>query len=893
MKIIMNRTMAALLLAATVVALSGFTRAARAETKNSDILRATLPNGLRVVIVRNRLAPVVATALNYLVGADETPEGFPGTAHAQEHMMFRGSPGLSADQLADLGSLMGGSFNANTRQTVTQYLYTVPAADFDVALHIEALRMGGVLDTERDWQHERGAIEQEVAQDLSNPQYVLSTQIREALFAGTPYAHDALGTRPSFDRTTAAMLKQFHDRWYAPNNAILVVVGDIDPAETLGKIKQLFGPIPSKKLPARPVLDFKPFASQSLHLDTDLPFAMQVTALRLPGLDSPDFPALEVLADVLSSERGALYELVPQGKAIAASFSFEPLPKAGIGTATVSFPAGADPAVLEAEVRSILTKIASQGVPPDLVAAAKLQERRAFEFQKNSIEGLATVWADAVAVDGLESPDEDLARIERVTVADVDRVARKYLDPEHSIVALLTPQGSGKPVAAAGFGGQESIALGEAKEAPLPPWAKAALGRIGVPASTIHPQISHLPNGLTLIVQPEDVSGTITVYGHIRNQPELEVPKGKEGLTQILEPLLTYGTDRLDRIAFQRALDEIGADEQAGTDFQVSILKEHFERGVELLAANELQPALPAQAFETVRHQVSDTLEGRMKSPGFFTSRAIRSALFPKGDPSQREALPDTVANVTLEDVKAYHQRTFRPDLTVLVVIGDVTPERARGVIEKYFGAWSADGPKPDTELPPVPPNQASVTGVPDSSRVQDDVILAETLGLNRSSPDIYALRLGNNVLGGGFYSTRLSRDLRKDAGLVYSVGSEFEIGKTRAVYLVQYACDPQNVEKVHASVVREIETMRNTPVTAVELVRSKAMLLRQIPLGEASIEGIAQGLIHLWDLDLPLDEPSIAARHYAELTAPEIQQAFAKWLRPNDLARVAQGPSN
>src|SRR5471032_758629 len=117
-----------------------------AHAAEPGILRATLGNGLRVVIVRNTLAPVVATSVNYLVGSDETPDGFPGTAHAQEHMMFRGSAGLSADQLADIGSIMGGNFNANTREGLTQYLFTVPSADLDVALHIEALRMADVSD---------------------------------------------------------------------------------------------------------------------------------------------------------------------------------------------------------------------------------------------------------------------------------------------------------------------------------------------------------------------------------------------------------------------------------------------------------------------------------------------------------------------------------------------------------------------------------------------------------------------------------------------------------------------------------------------------------------------------------------------------------------------------
>src|SRR5215472_14941635 len=225
---------------------------------HDNVLRATLANGLRVVIVRNRLAPVVATSVNYLVGSDEAPAGFPGTAHAEEHMMFRGSPGLTASQLANIGSVLGGDFNANTREDLTQYLFTVPAEDLDVALHIEAIRMRAVLDTPQEWDQERGAIEQEVAQDLSEPAYVLYQKMRARMFAGTPYAHDALGTRPSFDRTTAAILKSFHDTWYAPNNAILVIAGNVDPPATLAEVRRLFGNIPMRKLPPRPAVHLRP-----------------------------------------------------------------------------------------------------------------------------------------------------------------------------------------------------------------------------------------------------------------------------------------------------------------------------------------------------------------------------------------------------------------------------------------------------------------------------------------------------------------------------------------------------------------------------------------------------------------------------------------------------------
>ena len=584
---------------------------------DSTVLRATLDNGLQVVIVRNPLAPVTATAVNYLVGSDETPPGFPGTAHAQEHMMFRGSPGLTADQLADIGSVIGGNFNANTREDLTQYLYTVPAEDLDVALHIEATRMQAVLDSKEEWDHERGAIEQEVAQDVSEPSYILYEKLRKAMFAGTPYEHDALGTRPSFEKTTAEALKSFHDAWYAPNNAILVIAGDVDPKATLTEVKALFGPIKSKQLPARPKFKLQPVKAASFSVDTDHPSGTLMIATRTPGPKSADFPALEVLSDVLSSRRFDLYDLVPQGKAIDAGFALDPLPEAGLAYATVSFPAGDDPKAVESAVRAILTKVAHDGVPPELVQAAKIQERSAAQFQRNSIAELASVWSEALTLYGLQSPDDDLTRIEKVTVADVNRVAREYLNLDHAISGVMLPKGSGAPVAShgGGFGGQESISLGEAKPTRLPAWADTALHRLTVPPSTLHPVVTTLPNGLQLIVQTEDVSDTISVLGHIRNRPETQEPKGKEGVTQVLDELLNYGSEHLDRVAFQQELDAIGARESAGPDFAVAALAENFERSVQLLADNELHPALPQEALDIIKIQARPRRGGSQQEP--------------------------------------------------------------------------------------------------------------------------------------------------------------------------------------------------------------------------------------------------------------------------------------
>ena len=285
-------------------------------------------------------------------------------------------------------------------------------------------------------------------------------------------------------------------------------------------------------------------------------------------------------------------------------------------------------------------------------------------------------------------------------------------------------------------------------------------------------------------------------------------------------------------------------------------------------------------------------MAGRLQSPDYLTSRAVRVALFPKTDPSLRQATPKSVTSLTLDDVKAYYQHVFRPDLSTIVVIGKVTPAEAKSVIEKYFGSWKATGPKPPTDLPAVPNNKPATTAVPDKSRVQDNVALAETLKLTRFSPDFYALQVGNHVLGGGFYATRLYQDLRENAGLVYYVGSSFSFGKTRTIYRVSYACDPPNVSKARAIIARDLKQMQSKPVSAGELRQAKAMLLREIPLSESSVGRIAGGMIYRSTMGLPLDEPVLSARRYVKITAPEVQKAFAKWIRPGDLVQVSEGPA-
>ena len=877
------------LVAAIALAMAG---SATAATAGADVARATLDNGLRVVVVRDALAPVITTQMNYLAGSDEASADFPGTAHAVEHMMFRGSPGLSKDQLAAIAANMGGAFNAATTQGVTQYYFVAPSQDLDVALHVQSLRMRGVDMDEAAWEKERGAIEQEVSRDLSNPSYKFYEQLQAQLFEGTPYAHTALGTRASFEKTTATMLKSFHDTWYAPNNAILVIAGDVDPAATVAKVKAEFGDIARKALPARPAFAFKPVKAKTIELPTDSPYGSVYLGYRMPGTQSKDYATGLVLGSALASQRAALFGMGMDGTALFGTFGANLMPQAGFGMAVGVFPKGGNPRPILAKMKSILADAAAKGIDPALVEAAKRKAIAELEFQKNSVTGLAGAWSLALAFQGLESPDAMKQAIEAVTPAAVDTLARATFVPEHAVTAILTPHSSGQPVAGKGFGGAESFASSPDKPVTLPDWAAKVFATLAVPTSSLKPVSYTLSNGITLIVQPESVSDTVEVFGKIRTNPDLQAAEGDEGVAEVLDGLFAFGTTSLNRLQWQQALDAISAKVSAGSRFSLSVPSAHFQEGMALLADNELHPAPSAQAFAVVRGQLAGMMAGQLQSPEFLTQLGLSKALLPAGDPQLRHPTPKSVSGLTLDEVNHYYAQAFRPDMTTIVIVGKVDPAQARQVVEQAFGAWKAHGAKPDVDYAAVPANKASQFHVPDSSASQDSVQMAQTIDVTRHDPLHYALDVGNQVLGGGFYASRLYHELRDTRGLVYSVDTRFDLGEHRSTYTVSFGADPGKVAQAGAVVAQELKRMQQAPVSDVELARAKGILLRRIPLGESSFDLIGNQLLGLSTEGKPLNEMTIAAQHYLALTAKDVQQAYTDHVRPDAFVTAVKGPA-
>ncbi|HUI71710.1 MAG TPA: insulinase family protein, partial [Spirochaetia bacterium] len=606
------------------------------QTSAGRVLDTTLDNGLRVIIVRDALAPVVTQQLTYMAGANQSPAGFPGTAHAVEHMMFRGSPGLSADQLSGISAQLGGDMDAYTTSTTTTYYFTVPAGDLDLTLKIEALRMGAVDNSEADWEKERGAIEQEVARDNSSPMFVLQTKARARIFSGTPYADPGLGTKESFDVTTAQMLSTFHDSWYSPNNALLVIAGDVDPRAVFEKVRGLFGPIQRKAIPVKTPISLQPVTAETLSSTTDQPYGFVSYTFRAPGYSSPDYAAAQVLSEVLNSPRSPISTLAYDGRALDAGFFQQTFPDTGYATAWAAFPQGGDPTTLQGDLRRAVLQ-AQATIPADLIEAERKRILLESEVREDSVSGLAQLWTDAVALRGLKSPDDEVAALRNVSTAAVTQEATKLLDFNHAITLVLTPAGAGQAQQGGqAFGSPESFASVPEKPVELPAWAEQALARLPHPSALFTPTVFTLANGLRLIVQPLASSGAVSLSGSIRTNEDLQAPAGKEGVSDMLNTLYDWGPQGMSRSDFETAMDSIGAEYSTGTGFSLLVLPEYLDEGVRLLSRDILDPALPEDAFAGQQPLQAQQAAAKMRSPVSQFRLAMQKSLAPQGDPSLR-----------------------------------------------------------------------------------------------------------------------------------------------------------------------------------------------------------------------------------------------------------------
>lgn len=856
------------------------------------VVQTTLPNGLRVVIVRDALAPMVATRLIYLTGSSAASADFPGTAHALEHMMFRGTPTLSSDQLTRLCQATGNNANASTSYEQTQYEFNIAPVDLGVILRLEADRMRALSFDPAQWARERGAIEQEVSRDRSLSQFRAREQFQNAVYDGTPFAWSPLGTRQSFDATTTDRLRQFYQTWYAPNNAILFVVGDVQPTAALKQVREAFGAVPSRPVPVRTPTDTDHAlpTARTLTAPTDSAIGRITVGWRAPGLRQSDAAALIVMADAIANSRSKLGILGLDGKSLGTAFLYQGYPSRGSITASISFPRGADPAPYQAELQAVLADYRAHGIPADLVDAAKRARIKAAEFERNSIAGLTRVWTAAVADWGVSSPDVLTKAYAAVTPEQVNALAARYLDPDHAITQVWLPQGTIPPVQDKGDTSGESFARTPTGPVPLPDWAQSVLDMPPVPHWPLPRTLFTLPNGIRLIVRPFHQSHTVLLFGQVRINPALQAPVGKEGIAALTAQLLLYGTAQHDRLSIAKTVGDLGSSVSLGSAFGLSAHTQDFIPTLAVLADTELHPAFPEKELITRREKLAVAQQGVQQTPAYAMRRAVMERVLPKDDPAQREPTPQTFRSLSRSDVLAFFQKAYRPDMTVIEVIGDIEPDTAKAAVMAAFGNWHATGPKPEVLLPPVPDAPVTTFQMDGEGRTQDQVQLFESSGLRLGQPETAQFDLGNLILSRGF-SSRLHQALRARTGYVYTVGSAASVDQTRGSFSVTFGADPAKVPLAETLIRATLQDMQTHPVSTAELDRVKAGYLRTQPFSTSSLSGIARRDLFLLSHDLPLNQPNQDAATIAATTPEQIRTVFAQEVKPDGLSTFVYGP--
>jgi zinc protease len=865
--------------------------AAQSALPNAQV--RTLANGMRIVVLEDHAAPVVQVQTWYRFGAlDETP-GKTGLAHALEHMMFRGTHTISSAGLDDVVLRLGGDADAQTQNEQTHFYFVVPADRVDTLLHVEADRMRHLKLDAKDWSLERGAVLQEWAQDQSNPfVYFILSAVGSKIYPGSRLGESALGAKGDIEKATVADLRRYYDAWYRPNNATLVVTGDVKAADVFASAQKWFGPIPSHPLPARKQYTAAPASGATVSIKAEFPYTLVDEAYAAPGT-APATEREQLRNDIavaaLVNPRGPLRSaLVDSGLAL----QIAPLTIEGRRASSIHLVLIVAPGHTADEVRAAYDKtiaeILAKGIDPELIAAAKRSAISELTYARDSVVGLGDDVGSAYVFPGDIDPARFPAMVAAITPDEVNAVARAvYAKP--SVVGVLEPTTTDpskfKPPSNVGSSVTDSFG-GRVANGPLvqPAWLKAQLAKPIALESAVKPVVTTLPNGLQLLVQRVASNPTVFVQGAIRTSPVYD-PAGKEGLGVATALLMRWGSAKYDFAAQRKLADDRAASLTFGTRFSAHGRAEDFSTLLDALADDVRHPLFPADKFALVKQQRTANASRRALQPEYRAQRAFSEAIYPAGDPALREDSPASIAAITLDDVKAYHAQYVRPDMTTLVVVGDVDPAAVAREVTARFGDWTVTGPKPDPHLPLIPLSAAKRQTI--EAPAQDISVDLGAPALARNSPDYDALALANAV-----FNFRLYRELREKRGLVYSADSSLQAGRDRGTMKISFRAVPSKVDAADAVVRAEIKRMQTEPVAADELAKARTHAVAPVIDAEQATSAIVDDLLSIGVDELPSTYYATLAQRYSRITAADVQRAAKTYLHPDNLIEVRTGPA-
>jgi len=884
------------------------------------VRKTVLENGLTVLTKEVHTAPVVSVQVWYKIGSRNEAPGVNGIAHQLEHMMFKGTKDRPI-QFGRLFSALGSNSNAFTSYDQTAYFGTVERNKLKALLALEADRMQNAqIDAEKLTSEKRVVIS-ELQGYENSPDYRLNRAVMRAALPNTPYGLPVGGTKADVEKFTAEQVREYYRKYYSPDNAILLVVGDFDTQPTLQAVKEIFGKVPDRQkqeaaeVPSQnsevgsrnlaqtsPATPTRSNSSPIVLKEPGAAATLQVV-YPLPNANHPDVPALDVMDSILTEGRSSrLYQsLIESGLASAVDGGAANLAAGGWYELSATAAPGKELTTIDRVLQQAIALLRDEGVTAEELNRAKAQVKATIVLSNRDISSQAMqLGYNQTTAGDYRYTDRYLAALEKVSIADVKRVATTYLTPDKRTVGMFEPtQLAGKPGAGTAGATQttESFNAG-------PPVDPAEVAKYLPPIDTNTtptarklPEQFTLPNGLRVLLLPDPSTPTVTLSGYIKAGTEFD-PANLSGLASLTANNLMNGTKSKDALQLAKALEDRGASlgfsaNREGVEVTGYSLKSDLPVVVQTLADVLQNATFPAKELELARQRALTKLKLDLDNPARVAQRRFQQTVYPKNHPFYTFPTQNSLTSISRKDVMAFYQKHYRPDQMVLTLVGDFQPKAVRSLLAKQLDTWKASGKPPTVAYPsvPLPPKVEQLNPIlPGKTQ---SITFMGYRGIDRKDPRYYSSLVLNQILGGDTLSSRLGTEIRDRLGLTYGIYSYFQAGRHAGPFLIQMQTDPADAQRAIASTRNLLQQIHQQGFTSEEVQAAKRSLTSSYTVSLADPDALASTILMNAVYGLNPEELRDFPQKIEAVNLAQVNLAAKELLQPDNLVVVTAGPGS
>ncbi len=868
-----------------------------------------LANGLRVFTARDTSTSNVTVQVWYKVGSKDDPQDRSGFAHLFEHLMFKATENFPDETFDRLTEDVGGNNNAFTSDDVTAYHETVPANHLERLIFAEADRLGSLVVNESVFESERDVVKEEYRQGVLASPYgrLFSLFVPATIYQDHPYRRSTIGSIENLDAATIEDVRRFHATYYRPDNAYLIVSGNFDQGQLDSWIDRYFGPLtnPDRTLPANDVREPEPAGPREATFHApNVPLPAVVLAWPTVRYDHPDRAALTVLDGILSTgESSRLYRSLVYDQQLTAqtSSSLDASQQAGALTAYAIMAEGRTPEDGLSALRAEAARLRDTPVTEAELAEARNELVASALRQRETVEDRANVlgWS-LINTGNAGAADREIADLQAVTAADIQRVARRYLTDQRSIAIRYLNADDANPatVQAVNVTAPVTVAdlapVGRIFEL-LPEDQREPLPQPGTAVEPATPAIQTftLANGLEVFVARKPglplVSARLSLPAGSAHDPS-----GKAGLANMTAALLTQGAAGRSAPEIAAQIEQLGADigTSPGADFTTVYANapaDVFPQAMAILADLARRPDFAGEELERQRDQALDGLRIQLSSPGPVGTAAVARVVYgdaPYGAPGGGTL--SSLPALTREDVVAFHAGRYSPVGAKLVFSGDITAGQARALAEQTFGDWNASAAAPGIASRAGAASPPRVVVIDQPGAGQAAVFVARR-SIARDNADYFPLTLGNTLLGGSFTS-RLNQEIRIKRGLSYGTRSGLGVRLDTGAFTASAQTRNDAAVEVAGLILAELTRLATTLPTGSEMTTRQAILTGAFGSSLETVDGLGSLVAGLALYDLPMSDLAAYAGRVRAITPEQVQAAFAEHLPASEASLVIVG---